>query len=60
MKLSDKPKLFTPLFAVFESTKCFKKIEGKDELDSLSIFEIIDSERRGYLNLWRVPFQRTR
>ena len=50
--LSQKPKTFSGFFIAF--LKCAWNIEHfqqKDEYPSLIIFEIIDAERRGYLNV---------
>ena len=53
MHLSEKPKLFIK-FLFLESALNFKHFEKKkkkkNEPQSLSIFEVIDSERRTYLN----------
>ena len=50
MQLSKKPKIFCCLFMAFlESTLNFKHFEKNPH--SLSISEIIDSERRGYQNV---------
>ena len=57
MHLSKQPKLFCCFFIAFlESTLNFEHFEKKFELHSLSISEIIDSERRGYLNAEKVLF----
>ena len=50
--LSQKPKTFSGFFIAF--LKCAWNIEHfqqKDEYPSLIISEIIDAERRGYLNV---------
>ena len=50
--LSQKEKTFSGFFIVF--LKCAWNLEHfqkKDEYSSLIIFEIIDAERRGYLNV---------
>ena len=50
--LSQKQKNFSGFFIAF--LKCALNLEHfqkKDEYRSLIIFEIIDAERRGYLNL---------
>ena len=42
--------------------KCAWNLENfqkKDEYSSLIISEIIDGERRGYLNVWKVLLQNT-
>ena len=50
VQLSKKPNTFCRFFIAFlESTCNFERFE-KNELHSLSISEIINSERRGYLN----------
>ena len=53
--LSQKQKTFSGLFVAF--LKCAINLEHfqkKDEYPSLIISEIIDAEKRGYLNLWKV------
>ena len=52
MQLFKKPKTFCCIFIAFlESTLNFEYFEKKKKKShSLSISEIIDSERRGYLN----------
>ena len=50
--LSPKQKTFSEFFSAF--LKCAWNLEHfqiKDEYHSLIIFEIIDAERRGYLNV---------
>ena len=52
MPLSQKQKIFSGLFIAF--LKCAWNLENfqkKDEYSSLIISEIIDAERRGYLNV---------
>ena len=52
MPLSKKQKTFSRFFIAF--LKCAWNLEHfqkKDEYSSLIIFEIIDDERRGYLNV---------
>ena len=51
MQLPEKPKTFCQFFIAF--LKCilnFENFEKKNEPHSLSISEVIDSERRAYLN----------
>ena len=58
--LSQKQKTFSGFFIVF--LKCAWNLEHfqkKDEYSSLIISEIIDAERRGYLNVWKVLLQNT-
>ena len=51
MILSRKPKFFSGFSTAFVgSTSNSEYFENKDEPHSLSISEIIDSKRRGYLN----------
>ena len=53
--LSQKQKTFSGPFVAF--LKCAINLEHfqkKDEYPSLIISEIIDAEKRGYLNLWKV------
>ena len=65
MQLSEKLKIFCSIFIAFlESTLSSdhfgkKKKKKKNELPSLSISEVIDSERRAYLNLYGVLFLKT-
>ena len=59
--LSHKQKTFSGYFIAF--LKCTWNLEHfqkkKDEYPSLIISEIIDAERRGYLNVWKVFLQST-
>ena len=49
--ISQKQKMFSAFFiAYLECASHLKHFEQKDEHPSLVIFEIIDSERVGYLN----------
>ena len=48
-------KLFMKILLRFLDLLCKKK----NELHSLNISEIIDSEERGYLNAWKILFQNT-
>ena len=57
---SRKQKIFSGFFIAF--LKCAWNLEHfpkKDEYSSLIISEIIDAERRGYLNVSKVLFQNT-
>ena len=59
-KLSQKQKIFSGLLIAF--LKCAWNLEHfkkKHEYPSLIISEIIDTERRGYLNVWKVLLQHT-
>ena len=48
MKLSKKQKSFSDLFSQFSNSRLnFEHFEKKDELHSLCVDEITDSERRG-------------
>ena len=52
MPASQKQKIFSGFFIEF--LKCAWNLEyfqKKDEFSSLIIFEIVDAERRGYLNV---------
>ena len=52
--LSLKQKLFSPFFIAFlQSTWNGEHFQKKGESFSLSIFEIIDSKRGGYLSSWK-------
>ena len=58
--LSPKQKTFSEFFIAF--LKCAWNLEHfqkKDEYPSPIISEIIDAERRGYLNIWKVLLQNT-
>ena len=58
--LSQKQKTFSGFFIAF--LKCAwnsEHFQKKDEYPSLIISEIIDAERRGYLNVWKVLLQNT-
>ena len=60
MQLSEKPKTFCQFSIAFlESTSNFEHFETKSEPYSLSIFEVTYSERRAYLNAWKVLFLKT-
>ena len=60
MQLSEKLKICSIFIAFLESTLSFSHFEKKKkELRSLSISEVIDSERRAYLNLYGVLFLKT-
>ena len=49
--LSQKGKAFSRIFiAFFQSTQNFAHFEKEDQLDSLNIWEVIDSKKCGYLN----------
>ena len=57
---SQKQKTFSGFFIAF--LKCAWNLEHfrkKHEYSSLIISEIIDAERRGYLNVWKVSLQNT-
>ena len=52
MQLPRKSKAFKQIFTMFLKSKShLKHFEKADEPHSLNISEIIDSERRGYLNV---------
>ena len=58
--LSHKQKTFSWFFIAF--LKCglnLEHFENKDEYSSVIISEIIDAERRGYINVWKVLVQNT-
>ena len=58
--LSHKQKIFSEFF--IELLKCAWKLEHfqkKDEYPGLIISEIIEAERRGYLNVYKVLLQNT-
>ena len=55
--LPPKRKNFPEVFIAFsQSTKNFAHFEKKDQLHSLNIWEIIDSEKCGYLNTRKLLF----
>ena len=59
-QLSQKQKNFSGFFIAF--LKCAWNLEDfqkKDEYARRIISEIIDAERRGYLNVWKVLLQNT-
>ena len=59
-QLSHKQKNFSGFFIAF--AKCAWNLEHfqiKDEYRSLIISKIIDAEKRGYLNVWKVLLQKT-
>ena len=50
--LSNKLKIFSGIFIAFMKCACnLEHFQKKDEYSSLIISEIIDAERRGYLNV---------
>ena len=58
MQLPQKPKTLSGFFIAFvKSTSNLENFLKKDEPHSLNISKNIDSERRGYLILEKVPFQ---
>ena len=60
MHLPQKPKtFFQHSIAFLTSASHFEYLEKNDESQSLSISEINDSERAGYLNVWKVFFPAT-
>ena len=53
--LSQKQKTFSGFFITF--LKCgwnLEHFQNKDEYSSLIISKIIDADRRGYINVWKV------
>ena len=60
MPLSQNWKTFSEIFmALLQSTQNFVHFEKKDQLHSVNILEIIDSEKYGYLNARTFPFWNT-
>ena len=58
--LSQKQKSFSGFFiAILKCALNLEHFQTKDEYPSLIIFEIIDTERRGFLNVWKVLLQNT-
>ena len=59
-KLSQKEKTFSGFFIAFlKYAGNLEKFERKDEYPTLIIFQIIESERGGYLNVLKVLLQNT-
>ena len=59
-QLSQKRKAFPQFFPAFlKSTLHFEHLQKKDDLHSRFISEITHSEKRGYIFVQKVPFQRT-
>ena len=55
-----KNKTFCQFFIAFLKCACnLESVEKKDEYPSLIISEIMDCERGGYLNVWKVVLQKT-
>ena len=59
MHLSEKLKLFSQFFPFLESTLNIERLRKKSEPQSSITLEVIDSERRGYLNASKVLFLKT-
>ena len=60
MQLSKKQKVFSDFFAAFLKSKSnFEDFEKIDESHSLCISEIMDCERRGYLNILQLVSRET-
>ena len=58
--LSQNQKTFSWFFIAFlKYAWKLEPFQEKDEYPSLIISEIIDAERRGYLNVWKVLLQNT-
>ena len=56
--LCYKQKTFSWFFMAFLKCACnLEHFQKKYEYPSLIIFEIIDAEKRGYLNVWKVLLQ---
>ena len=59
-KLSLKQKIFSEFFIAFlKSTRNGETFQTKGESSSLSISEIIDSKRGGYLSAWKALPQKS-
>ena len=57
-ELCQKPKIHSQIFIAFlKSTGNFTHLEKKDQLDSLNLFKVIDSEKCAYLNAKKLLFQ---
>ena len=60
LQLSEKPKTFLQIFyCIFRIYIKFWTFWNRNEPHSLSISEVIDSERRAYLNASKVSFLKT-
>ena len=58
--LSQKQNTFSWFFIPFLKCGWYSEhLQKKDKDPSLIISEIIDAERRGYLNVWKVELQNT-
>ena len=58
--LSQKLRTFSAIFITFlESKQNFAHSENKDQLHSLNILEVIDSDKCGYFSARQLPFQNT-
>ena len=58
--LSQKQKTFSRFYiAVLKCAWTLEHFQKKDEYPSLIFSDIIDAERRGYLNIWKVLLQNT-
>ena len=58
--LSQKQNTFSGFFNTFlKGAWNLEHFKKKDEYASVIISEIIDAERRGYLNVWKVFFRNT-
>ena len=58
--LSQRRKIFSGFFIAFlKFALNLENFQQKHEYPSLIISEIIDAERRGYLNVWKVLLQNT-
>ena len=59
-QLSQKQRTFSVFFiALLKCAWNLQHFQEKDGYPSLIISEIIDAERRGYLNVWKVLLQNT-
>ena len=57
MQLSKKLNIFSEIFTAFpKSTFNFEHLERRDHSHGLCISQIIDCERRSYVNVQRVKF----
>ena len=55
--LSEQAKKFSEIFiAILESIENFGHFETKDTIHSLNILDVIDLEKRGYLNAQKLLF----
>ena len=61
MQLAPKRNALSQFFFELSNFRLnFEHLQEKDDPHSWYILELMDSERRGYINVWKVPFQKIR